>query len=52
MNKMIEILLITLHAAKDENMKAMLLQSYIAEFGPIPDEYGEIVKNALVSQTE
>ena len=47
MNKMIEMLVIALKLTKDENEKAILLQSYIAEFGPIPDEYGEIVRDAI-----
>lgn len=43
------LMLMTLMNAKniDVRKKAMLLQSYIAQYGAVPDEYGEQVRAAL-----
>ncbi len=32
--------------------RAMILQQYIAEFGPIPDEYGQKIRQLLIAVEE
>lgn len=44
---MINILIDLLKATKDKDTKAMILQSYITEYGPVPNEYGDIIKDIL-----
>jgi len=34
------------------NTKARILQKNISEFGPVPDELGDLVRNALKNQYE
>lgn len=43
----IKLLIDTLKGIRNKNIKAMVLQSYIAENGPVPDEYDEAVRKAL-----
>ncbi len=43
----IETLIKMLESTNDKNTKAVILQSYIASNGPIPDLYAEHVKKAL-----
>ena len=31
----------------DMNRKAIILQKMISEFGPVPDELGDLVRNAI-----
>ena len=43
-----EVLLITaLKLAKDSNLRALLLESYIQEYGALPDEVGDKVRQIL-----
>ena len=44
---MIEALIELLKQTSDKNTKAILLQSYIQQSGPIPDEYGDVVRELL-----
>lgn len=44
---MIEALIVLLKQTSDKNAKAILLQSYIQQFGPIPDEYADEVRELL-----
>ena len=44
---MIEMLIDVLKTVEDKNTKAVILQSYIAEFGPVPDEYGDVIREIL-----
>lgn len=44
---MIEILVDLLKQTSDKNAKAILLQSYIQQLGPIPDEYSDVVRELL-----
>lgn len=45
----IDVLLIVLEQLKsDKNAQVVCLQSYISNYGPIPDEYGDKVK-ALIN---
>lgn len=34
------------------NMRAILAQSYIQSYGPIPDEYGDQVKKLLAGEVQ
>lgn len=34
-------------ACKDKNQRATLLQAYVQRFGPIPDEYGDKIRELL-----
>ena len=47
MKQMIEILIELLKQTSDKNTKAVLLQSYIQQFGAIPDKYGDEVRGLL-----
>ena len=47
MKRMIEMLIDLLEKVKDKNAKAIILQNYIAEFGPVPDEYGDVIRELL-----
>lgn len=49
---MIDMLIKILKATKDKNMKAMILQVYIAKYGPVPNEYGDIIKDLLRGDSE
>ena len=49
---MIDMLIKILKTTKDKNMKAMILQSYIAKYGPVPNEYGDIIKDLLRGESE
>lgn len=49
---MINVLIELLSRTKDKNMKAIFLQSYIAKYGPVPDEYGDIIKDLLRDESE
>ena len=40
-------LITILKACPDANTKAVILQSYIAEFGPVSDEAGEYIRDIL-----
>lgn len=31
----------------DKNIQAIILQTYIQDYGPVPDAYGEQIKNLL-----
>ena len=44
---MIEILVELLKQTSDKNTKAILLQSYIQQLGPIPNEYADVVRELL-----
>ena len=44
---MIEMLINVLKTVEDKNTKAVILQSYIAEFGAVPDEYGDLIRELL-----
>ena len=44
---MIEALIKLLKQTSDKNTKAILLQSYIQQLGPIPDEYADLVRGLL-----
>lgn len=44
---MIEMLIDVLKTVEDKNTKAVILQSFIAEFGPVPDEYGDVIRELL-----
>ena len=44
---MIEALIKLLKQTSDKNVKAILLQSYIQQLGPIPDEYENVVRGLL-----
>ena len=44
---MIEILVELLKQTSDKNIKAVLLQSYIQQLGPIPNEYADVVRGLL-----
>ena len=47
-NPMTELLVKTLTQWKGNKIsQAMILQAYISEFGPVPDEYGEQVRLAF-----
>lgn len=47
----IDVLLTVLGQLKgDKNTQAIVLQSYISNFGPIPDEYGDKVKALLYTE--
>lgn len=43
----IQALITLLQLPIDKNAKANLLQNYIATYGPVPDGYGEQIKNLL-----
>lgn len=45
--EMIEMLIKLLKATDNKNTKAMLLQSYIAVYGAVPNEYGNVIKELL-----
>lgn len=46
--KAIDILIILLEKYKsDTNIQAICLQNYISTYGPIPDSYGDQVKQLL-----
>lgn len=45
--QMIEILVELLKQTSNKNTKAILLQSYIQQLGPIPDEYADVVRGLL-----
>ena len=45
--EMIEMLIKLLKATNDKNTKAMLLQNYIAVYGAVPNEYGNVIKELL-----
>ena len=45
--KILNTLIFLMSEAVDRNMQAMILQSYISEFGPVPDEYGDIIKKLI-----
>ena len=47
MEKKIKLLIDTLKGIRNKNIKAMVLQSYIAENGPVPDEYADEIRKAL-----
>ena len=48
-----ELLLLILEQHKgDKNTQALYLQSYISSFGPIPDEYGDKVRELLSEEVE
>ena len=47
MSRMIEMLIDLLEQAKDKNAKAIILQSYISAFGPVPNEYGDVIRELL-----
>lgn len=47
MSRMIEMLIDLLEQAKDKNAKAIILQSYISAFGPLPNEYGDVIRELL-----
>lgn len=42
-----EILIDALRKAPNENIQALLLQTYIQEYGPVSDANGEIIKQIL-----
>ena len=44
---MIEALIVLLKQTSDKNTKAILLQSYIQQFGAIPDEYADVMRELL-----
>jgi len=48
----INALINLLRETKDKNIKAMILQSFIAEYGPVPDEYGGIIKGILEEEAK
>ena len=43
----IHALLALLQLPIDKNVKANLLQNWVATYGAIPDEYGEQIRNLL-----
>lgn len=43
----IELFIDILRGIRNKNIKAMVLQSYIAENGPVPDEYADEIRKAL-----
>lgn len=45
--KEIKLLIDMLKGISNKNIKAMVLQSYIAKNGPVPDEYGDEILKAL-----
>lgn len=47
-NALIELL----RETKDKNKKAMILQTYIAEYGPVPNEYGDIIRDIIDEHKE
>lgn len=49
---MINVLIELLSRIKDKNMKAIILQSYIAKYGPVPNEYGDIIKDLLRGESD
>jgi hypothetical protein len=42
-----KLLLILLRSADDQNVKAIVLQSFIAEFGPLSEEAAKLVREQL-----
>lgn len=51
--KAMELLLLLLeHHKGDKNTQAVYLQSYISTFGPIPDEYGDKVRELLSAEVK
>lgn len=49
----IEVLLLVLEQHKgDKNTQAIYLQSFISTFGPIPDEYGDKVRELLSEEAK
>jgi len=46
---MIDVLLEILLQVKDKNTKAFILEKYVQEFGAIPNEYAEAVREVMVS---
>ena len=49
---MIDVLIEALKATEDKNAQAVLLETYIAQYGPVPDEYGDIIKELLRGGTK
>ena len=47
MDEKIEMLIKILKMAADKNTKVMLLENFIAEYGPIPDKYGEKIRKVI-----
>ena len=45
--QMIEFLIELLKQTLDKTKKAILLQSYVQQLGPIPDEYAAVVRGLL-----
>lgn len=45
MSKNEQMLIAIMKSTKNKNTQAIILQSYIAENGPVSDEAGDIIKN-------
>lgn len=50
MNEQIDTLVETLRRTKDKNVKAVLVEVFIATYGPIPNERGEEVRQAILGE--
>lgn len=49
MPKEIKTLIDILKGIRDKNTKAVILQLYISENGPVPDAYSDEIRNALAN---
>lgn len=47
MNNKYELLIEVLRVCNNRNQAAILLQSFIQEYGAIPDEYGDVIKKVI-----
>lgn len=46
-NKNLLALMALLKMCTDKNMRAVILESYVQQYGPIPDEYGDKIRELL-----
>ena len=52
MTRMEQILIDALRMAQNTDVQAILLETYIQEYGAISDESGEIVRQILIERRE
>ena len=45
--KQIELLLTLLNKTADKPTRAIILQTFVQSYGPVPDKYAEDIKKAL-----
>ena len=46
-NKNLLVLMALLKTYTDKNIRAQIIQDYVQHYGPIPDEYGDKIRELL-----